>query len=483
MASTCGFGVTRSCIALRSGGRAVGRGRRRGKARGIGQWLRALDPVRVSIYAQIVIGISAIQMFIGSLNSLRPALMFMALGVFGIMRKPNDVAWRALRLSWVPKAVLALFLLACGSVFFGISAGGSANYITSFYWKTVLFSLMILIGVRNARDLALFMWAFTISVGILVFLAIFVMDVNVTNTGLGRVQGAGMFDANDLGLVFLMGLPLAFLFSFNAQGVGRWIARALVVGVPVGVALTGSRGAMVGFVVLGPVLFFTLSRIGIGKRVGAVALVAISLAVAAPEGYWEQMRTILDPDEDYNVTEDYGRVALAKRGVGYMLSYPIFGVGIGNFSRAEGTISSLAVEALSSGQSAQWWAPHNTYVQVGAELGAIALLIWLSLLYAGTVGLWRLHARIPVRWEAESSERRFLREACLFLPGSFLTFGVTSFFLSHAYTPPLYIFVAFLGSLHVLVGRELRRDALVRAGGTPSHSKTALGQLAGLPKH
>lgn len=467
---------------MQSQTRALPAPRRRGKAPGMGKWLKAIDPIRVSIYGQIIIGISAVQMFIGSLNSMRPALMFMALGIIGIMMRPNDVSWASFRHSWVPKGILALFLLACGSAIFGISAGGSVNYITSFYWKTTFFSFMLLIGVRNVRDLGLFMWAFTISVGILVFLAMFVLDVNVTNTGLGRVQGTGMFDANDLGLVFLMGLPLAFLFSFNATGVGRWIARTLVVGIPVGVALTGSRGAMIGFAALGPVLFFTLTRIGLGKRLGAVAVLIVSLAIAAPDGYWQQMGTIFDAGEDYNVTEDYGRLALAKRGVGYMMSYPFFGVGIGNFSRAEGTISPLAIEAMSMGQSSQWWAPHNTYVEVGAELGLIALSIWLSILYAGTVGLWRLRKRIPERWESESAERRFLREACLFLPGSFLTFAITSFFLSHAYTPPFYIFSAFMGALHVLVRRELKRDAATGLRVRPVRGRRPSRYLVGAPR-
>jgi hypothetical protein len=187
-------------------------------------------------------------------------------------------------------------------------------------------------------------------------------------------------------------------------------------------------------------------------------VLVVGLLIGAPEGYWQQMGTIFSAEEDYNVTSEYGRMPIAKRGVSYMFRYPVFGVGIANFPRAEGTISPIAADRLSAGQAVQWIAPHNTYVQVGAELGLLAMIIWLSLLYMGTVGLWRLRLRIPKSWEFDSPERRFLRELCLFLPVSFLAFAVTSFFLSHAYTPPVYIFFGYLGAVHILVGRELAKD-------------------------
>ena len=108
----------------------------------------------------------------------------------------------------------------------------------------------------------------------------------------------------------------------------------------------------------------------------------------------------------------------------------------------------------------EWIAPHNTYVQVGAEMGIPALTIWLFLLLGGTVGLWRLRRRLPASWEHESAERKFLSDACLFLPISFLGFAVTSLFLSHAYTIVPYVIFAYLGGLHLLVHKELQKDPM-----------------------
>ena len=439
-----------------------------GAAQPLGEWKKAVDPVRLSLYGQIVVAISAIQMYLGSLNSMRPALMLMLLAFGAIALNPNSVRWANVGKAFPPKAVIALLIIACGSAVFGLSFGGSANYILQYYLKILAFFFLLVIGIRDTRDLALLMWGFLISVGILVVLSLTVLDLEATSSGLGRLEGNAGFDANDLGMIFLMGLPLALLFMYNARPLGRIIAGAILVGIPMSIALTGSRGAMVGLAFVGPSIFFSLKRVAIWKRTAAIAVVIGGLIVGAPEGYWEQMRTIFSAEEDYNVTEDYGRVALAKRGLGYMLDYPVFGVGIANFPRAEGTISPIAVDRLSAGEAVQWIAPHNTYAQVGAELGLIGFGIWLTLLYHGTVGLWKLRRRIPAAWSRQGAERRFLREACLFLPTSVLAFAVTSFFLSHAYTPPFYILLGFVTGIHVLVRSEMKRDALARPmGGRP----------------
>lgn len=423
-----------------------------------------LDPLRISVYGQIVVAITAIQAYLGPLNSMRPALLLMLLGVLGLFLNPKKAAWSNAIGSKPAWGVIWIIVIAMGSAVFGLSFGSSATFILDNFSRTLLFYFLLIIAIRNVRDLRLFVWAYVVSVGILVILSLTVLDLEPTREGLGRLEGTGMFDANDLGMVFLIGLPLAIFLNYNTNSLGRLIARAVVVGIPVGLALTGSRGAMVGLVVIAPVLFVTLSRVGIWRRIATIVVIVASLAFAAPEGYWKQMSTILSADEDYNVTEQYGRVELAKRGVGYMLAYPIFGVGISNFTRAEGTISPIAQELLSSGQAVRWIAPHNTYAQIGAELGFIGLAIWLWLLCAGTIGLWRLRRRIPASWQLDP-DRRFLREFCLFLPAAFLAFAVTSFFLSHGYTSPIYILVAFLGATRVLVERELSRDQRWRKAG------------------
>ena len=55
---------------------------------------------------------------------------------------------------------------------------------------------------------------------------------------------------------------------------------------------------------------------------------------------------ILSPEEDYNWSSATGRLPIAKRGLGYMMDHPFLGIGLHNFERAEGTISSVAQNAM-----------------------------------------------------------------------------------------------------------------------------------------
>ena len=417
------------------------------------------DLIRICLYGLMMINISAIQMYLGPVRAMRPGLLFLAGALLLAVLNSKLVIWKNLTASWPSRWVMILFVIACCSAVFGLSPGGSVRYINNVYSRNLIFFFLLVVAIRNPRDLALLMWSFVVSVGVLVVLSQTVLELETTMTGLGRLEGGhGIFDANDLGMILVMGLPLALLFFFNGKPITRMLSLCCMLGIPVTIALTGSRGAMVGLVVIGIAILFSLQRIAIANRVGVLIAVVAGLAIGAPEGYWKQMETLLNLKEDYNYSVDYGRKGIAMRGMGYMLRRPVFGVGVANFPRAEGTISPIARARASAGLSVEWIAPHNTYVQVGAEMGAAALTIWFSFLIGGTIGLWRLRKRIPAAWEWQSPERRFLREACLFLPITFLGFAVTSTFLSHAYTGIAYIIFAFLGGLVLLVHAELRKD-------------------------
>lgn len=420
--------------------------------------LPALDAVRLSVIGLVVVSLTAVQMYLGPLRLIRPSLTLLILVAGVIALRPKTVRWANLYDAWPGTAVAVFFSLAIGSAIYGLSIGGSMFFITALYWKVIVFFIVLTISIRHVRDLALLMWSLVISLGTLVVLSLTVLEMQQTTTGLGRLQGQGMLDANDIGMVMLMGIPLAVLLILNSSGRARLAAMLVLAGSPVTIAFTGSRGAMVGLAFVAPALFFALKSVKFSTRIGTIAVVIIALALGAPEGYWKQMGTIFDSDGDYNYSDDYGRMAITKRGIGYMLRFPVFGVGVANFPRAEGTISPIANERSLAGLSVAWIAPHNTYVQVGAEMGIPALIVWLGILFGGTVGLLRLRRRLPKSWEYESGERRFLRDACLFLPITYLAFAVTSFFLTHAYTTPVYILLAMTTGILVLSRRELRRD-------------------------
>lgn len=421
------------------------------------------DILRLLLFVLLLMTIGRIHQYFSFLEPLRPALLTTLIALCVVVWKPHLVTLSIIRYSWPPKLIVALVVLACISAPFGLSLGASASFILRDYSKVLLLWLLLVLAIRSTGDLSLLIWGYIVGAGFLCWLSIFVYGVSDTGSRAMRLSGElFMYDPNDICVILIIALPLTLLVVQTARGFRRWLAAAIVLACGATVALSGSRG---GFLGLGAVVLALLcfaNNIALRKRVGFALALAAALLVAAPQGYWEQMKTMLEPKSDYNWDSEDGRLEIWKRGLGYMLNYPLTGVGIDNFGRAEGTISEKARYHV-PGTGLKFNAPHNSTVQIGAELGIPGLVIWLSLTLGNIIGIVRLRRRIPARWAQGTREERYLHGLTLYLPISIFGFVVTSSFVSFAYLDPFYILVAFASGLYLLVGRRLARERLVRA--------------------
>ena len=102
---------------------------------------------------------------------------------------------------------------------------------------------------------------------------------------------------------------------------------------------TGSRGGFIALIVLAVYVLIAYKSIPPVLRIGAVVGGFLVLSVIGSAAYWNMMRSILHPADDYNMTQPTGRKAVWKRGIGYMLQRPVLGVGAGAFPQAEGMMS------------------------------------------------------------------------------------------------------------------------------------------------
>jgi O-antigen ligase len=118
------------------------------------------------------------------------------------------------------------------------------------------------------------------------------------------------------------------------------------------------------------------------------------------------MKTIVGIKEDYNWSSEDGRRQLIMRGFVYMQYYPIAGVGINNFERAE-CMSELStkVRAYVRGTGIRCTAPHNTYIQAGAETGYTGFILFLSLVFGGIWRMRKLRRKIPRTWRGGDADR------------------------------------------------------------------------------
>lgn len=445
------------------------------------------DPLRIGIFALTLITISRIHQHFSFLQVLRPAMLlvgFVALYALLSPRLLGDGRWIR---TWPAKVVIAMGVLACIAAPFGISLGASAMFILESYSKVLIFAFILMAMIRGVQDVRMLTWAYVVSSAILVIMALFLFDMSHYD-GYARLSDLYTYDANDLGLVLLVGLGLTLLALQTSRGRSRVIAGVILVGIGMAIARSGSRGAFVALAVVGGFLLFSLPKVSVIKRVGFVVVALLALAIGAPPGYWTQMNTITNPTEDYNWDEPGGRRQVFLRGMGYMAHYPIFGLGINNFPRAEGTISERARNWDPSQPGVKWIAPHNSYVQAGSEMGVPGLLLFSTIIFGGIISMRRLRRRLPLAWAEGDAEQRFLYQATVYLPVSFVGFAVSSFFVSFAYSDPIYYLAAMVVGVYISVERKLggvavggrvrqlhpRRVAGRRSVASPVFSPTAM---------
>jgi O-antigen ligase len=331
--------------------------------------------------------------------------------------------------------------------------------------KVLVYSFLLAVSIRHVKDLYTFVWAYVAGCGILAFFSFFVFGITrSSDTDIARLGHLYTYDANDLGVVMMVGLPLTLLLLVSIKGSRRLLLLLILLGISATIARSGSRGGFLGFVAVGVAALILVRSVSVTHRASFVVAALVALMVGAPDGYWKQMGTVLQPKDDYNYSTLDGRKALAERGVGYMMKYPLFGLGMDNFSRAECTISPK-IETLGRSGPVRCRAPHNSYVQAGSELGVPGLVVWLSLVFGVIVMPLRLRSHLPRSWRRGSESERFLYAAATFLPLSMIGFAVTAFFVSFAWMEPLYILAAFTTGLTLIVRNAKVRPATNRSVG------------------
>ena len=422
-----------------------------------------MDPLHIALVLLMVMTISRVHQQFGFMAKVRPAMMLVLVSFFLALANPRFLSEKGPLFTVPPKLIAAFVVMACLSVPFGLSPGASGLFILTQYAPVIVFSGLLIVATRRASDLYAFVWAFVIGGGILAFLANYVFELSMYN-GQARLGNMDMYDANDAGLVLTVAIPLTLLTFQVSRLRGKLLSALFLFWEFTAIARTGSRGAFVGVLAVGVALLLLPSGIAISRRIIALGSAVILLAVAAPQGYWKQMKSITSPTEDYNWKEKDGRKEIAKRGLGYMLQYPITGIGINNFARAEGTISDKAKSWAQGDAGIRWAAPHNSHVEAAAELGIPGAIAWIAMLLCGVIGPIKLRRRLPRSWRRGAADERFVYACATYLPISAIGFAVCCTFVSFAYLDPIYVLLAFVSGIYVCADEILRRNAAPVSG-------------------
>jgi O-antigen ligase len=404
------------------------------------------DPFRLAMLALIVQTISKFSSFVGVLAVLRPALILFAFCLLFALANPTKVFGDNILRFSAPKLILVQAAIACASCVFGISLGNAATFVINVYWKTIVFALLLMTSLHTLSDVRRTVWATAAAGMILGFISVFIVHIS-------KSSGAEQYDANDIGLIMVMTIPLVLLLLQTSGKTGRIVSLIGLALIAATIVKSSSRGAFVGGSCVGIALLIFLPGISVVKRVFFVFGIVATMAWFAPPGYWTSMSNLVsDPKADYNWTDPQGRREIAKRGVGYMMQYPVFGIGINNFAMAEGTISPYAQAMANTDVGVKWSAPHNSWVEAAAETGIPGLLVWAALVVGSAGSLLRLRRKMPKAWATSGNpDQRFVYLSTLYVPIAFIGFVVCGTFVSFAWSDQSYILPAIAMGLQKVV--------------------------------
>jgi O-antigen ligase len=344
---------------------------------------------------------------------------------------------RRARLVWSPATgyLTAFLFWMIVSTPGSLSEGTSFTLVFSNFTKTAAMYFVTAAAVRSIRDVERLSFAYLMAAAVYAFIVVTRFDVGGgADWRLGHLY---YYDANDFATFAVTATPLGIYFLHRASGTFvRLLAAAALAVLTLAFVYSGSRGGFLALTAVGIYVVARYTRIPFRWRAGATALVLAVLVAAASDQYWRQMGTILS-DADYNRTGETGRLQIWSRGLTYMLDHPILGVGPDNFPVAEGTLSPHA-QRQQYGIGVRWSAAHNSFIQVGAELGIPGLMIFVGILASAFAAL-RSTRRIARRAGGPFAAGAELAQA---LTAALIGFVVGAFFLSLAYSEMLYTLVA-----------------------------------------
>lgn len=395
----------------------------------------------ICIAGYILVAVGRVHQLFSAIGAIRPAILMGGFAILLFLSDARDI--RRLRGAVFPatKWVLVLLMWMALSTPGAINLGMSVDTLFDNFLKTVLMLLIIAAGVRGLRDVERLAVTYLLSATI--YAAVILSRFDLGGGDSWRLGSLYYYDANDFATFAVSAMPIALYVLHRARAAySRALGAVALAVLTLAFVYTGSRGGFIALLAVVAFINFGYRAIALRWRVSATVLVAIVVLAAASDRYWAQMGTIMS-DADYNRTEETGRMQIWKRGVGYMLQFPVFGVGANNFGAAEGTLSPFA-ERQQYGRGVKWNAAHNSYVQIGAELGIPGLVFFIGMIASAFVALRRSNRHGGAGAADRADAGPELTQA---ITASLTGFVVGAFFLSLAYSEILFTLLALVVAL------------------------------------
>jgi O-antigen ligase len=316
-------------------------------------WLLCLFVFSVPLENSIVIpGIGTIGRIIG--------LIAFVAGIVAVVESGK------FRTPILPHLMMVLFVVWVSlSFFWTIGPDETTDEIIS-YVQLIAMVLLIWAEAPKAEQQQRLMRAYILGAGVLAVATI----LQNQSSAVGVRQGAFNMNPNDIGLRIVLAVPMAlYLAVVDKRPIWPWVYRGVVGAASVAVFYTASRGGFVALIAAFLMIPLTLRSWTSKQKLATVVLVVIGALVAirmVPQRAWTRLG-----ETQSEITEGTmdARTVIWHAGLEVYYEHPFLGIGAGAFP--------VAVQQ----KTATAWAPHNTFLSVLVELGAIGFGIFAVMLF------------------------------------------------------------------------------------------------------
>ncbi len=200
---------------------------------------------------------------------------------------------------------------------------------------------------------------------------------------------------------------------------------------------TFSRGGYLGMIAgVGVVTILLWRQMTFNKKIalGLISAIAIVFLLTTSQTVASRFLSSFNFNEGSN-TE---RIKNWNQGYEMFADNFLFGVGIGNYS--------LEIDPTIGYRTPVY--AHNLYLDIGAEMGIFALLVWIVLI---TVTICQLYKA------SKNSKNEFSKAVSIGLIGSLVWFSIHSFFDTPIYSPAILAIFVVIISLAALIGSPFKK--------------------------
>lgn len=271
----------------------------------------------------------------------------------------------------------------------------------------------------------------------------------------GVVGAPGWFqNSGEFGIAMCMFVPVAWHFYLACRKHLTRLRMLFVIGMPITATLSvlgsSSRGALLG---LGVVALWSvlLTKHRVRAIVGTL-VIGTMVWVLMPKEFTDRFESAGD---DYT---SQTRMTFWKAGLDMAQSYPVLGIGYGNWLPFYDRYFRV-LSAAKNDPTGRLQLSHNIFIQCVAELGFLGLGVFLALIYA----TFRLNGRTRALARAgPGPPDDFLAELARGLDGALIGYVVSGFFVTVLYYPFFWINLALTTALHIVALNGVRAPAPVR---------------------